>query len=170
MSEWIVGHFARLSLQERLFFACLGALLLPALLIWGLAFPAMERRDSASRALATVQAEQNWLAQIQIEYQRLARQAGDSPTSNSELVGLSGIETSLHAAGLREAIAELGNNADDVIALRFQNVDFVHLMSWLHTIAQEADYRILRLQLIQGEHLGEVVADIQLKQFAVASL
>lgn len=170
MNEWIGGHFSRLSLRERLLLFCLGGMLLPALLIWGLAYPSMERRDAAYHALLIVQAERNWLAQIQAEYVSLTRQENSISTPNPELAGLSGIETSLNAAGLRESIAELGNNADDVFTLRFQNVEFVHLMSWLQAMAQKADYSISRLQLSQGERPGEVAADIQLKQPSVVDL
>ncbi|WP_209427904.1 type II secretion system protein GspM [Pararhodobacter sp. SW119] len=155
---------SRQSIRARLLLICLGGFMLSTFFLLGIILPVAERREAAYRDLAEVQAERAWLEQMRVEHARLSQRVKDSTELKTGGVGLSGIETSLLVSGLWESVTELGNAAEDSIDLRFNEVDFVHLMSWLNRIELDAGYTVSRLQLTKGEHSGKVEAEMQLKQ------
>ena len=163
MSKLIVEFFARLGFHERIAFASLGGILSLAFIIIWVVLPFVERRDEAYRAMTNLRDERDWLAQIQLDYAEIAARENSPTEEKSELMGLSAIETSLRASGLRETIAELGTTAEDEISLRLRRVEFVRLMPWLQSIERDTGYSVIRLELFQGEKPGEVVAGIQMK-------
>ena len=163
MIESLAEGYRRLSARERILLVCFAGFLLPVAVFWGVALPLVERREAARDAVMVAHAEQEWLYQMRAERERFVAGAERPSASAIEPIRPSGIEASLIEAGLREAVAAFGTPADDVIALRFQTIGFVQLMSWLQVTEQESGYRLVRLQLTRGEQPGNVVAEVQLE-------
>lgn len=151
----------RLSPRERL----LLALSLPVLLLglgFALLLPLQERRLAAERGLQDALALEAWIAERVVEKQALNQ---GNPIIPAQPIGTHGLEQGLIEARLRPALSALSTEADGIIDLRFDRVDFLQLAQWLSAAHPEWGYRIdsFRLEALAApEDAGRIAAWISL--------
>ena len=163
-TDRLVGFLLGLSRRERWLLAVLALVVLPAGLVYGVALPLTERRAAAREAVAEARATELWVADQAVTYATLKRDAGEGRKTSraTDPIGISGIEASLRAAGLRTAASELANSADGGITLRFDEVRFTALAEWLSAQADGWGYDLAGFTFERGAREDVVAADLRL--------
>ncbi len=160
MTQRFIDMLLRLSPRERVLLGLLVAVVLPAL-IWMFAIaPLQARHTAALQAQSDIRALGGWVVDRAAEHARLSADAGPE---RMPPLGISGLEQSLVAAGLREAVSELGGQADGRIELRFDTVAFTDLAGWLSQSDPGWGYDITAFRLERGEEPGLVAVDLTLE-------
>lgn len=170
MSLRLIDYLLSLSQRERLLLG-LAALVAVLGLGLGLLLPLQERRHRAETTLTEALALEVWLRERIAEKQSLngafevksLGQALRQPLGQP--IGTSGIEQGLISARLRPALSALAAQADGVIELRFDRVDFTGLANWISSSHPAWGYRLdsFRLEALEGaENAGRIAAWITL--------
>lgn len=164
MTQRFIDMLLRLSPRERVLLGLLVAVVLPAL-IWMFAIvPLQARHAAALQAQNDIRALGGWVVDRAAEHARLSADAGvGAGSERMPPLGISGLEQSLVAAGLREAVSELGGQADGRIELRFDTVAFTDLAGWLSQSDPGWGYDITAFRLERGEEPGLVAVDLTLE-------
>lgn len=137
----LVDLALRLSQRERVLLGVMAGIALPVGIGLGVLLPLHEARVSAEATLTETTALQLWVTDRAAE----ARLMTASPTLVARTyapVGLSGLEEGLKSAKLRSALTELGTETGGIVLLRFDDVDFVRLATWLTSSHPEWGYEI----------------------------
>lgn len=158
LSAFLVTRSAR----ERWLLALVPVVVLPLGFGVLVALPLLEHRAAARAELAEALATRDWYQARQAEIAGLPLPAAAPEPGAVTPVGLSGIEDSLIAAGLRERIAMLANAQGDAVSMALRAVPFESLMAWIDTIRQTGGYRLTALQITRADTDGFVDAQLQL--------
>jgi general secretion pathway protein M len=160
MSGRLIDLLLRLSARERRLLALLALLALPAVLWLGLITPLQEARSRAFGQAAETRALGLWLVQRAGDQARLTR---PESARRAPPIGISGLEQSLVAAGLRGQVSRLGGTGDGRIELGFDAVEFDALAGWLSRSEPTWGYEIAALRLQRGAAPGQVAAELVLQ-------
>jgi type II secretory pathway component PulM len=160
MTARLIDMLLRLAPRERILLGLLVLVILPTGLWFGVLEPLAARRMQAQTALTEARALQDW---VQGRSQVMAALGQAENTGPRPPIGLSALESSLIAAGLREAISGLANGAEDEIELRFDVVEFSVLMDWLSAQDPVWGYDIAAFRLAETEEPGLVAAQVRLR-------
>ena len=161
MTERLIDRLLQLSRRERFLLVLMAVIVLPALAwLLGLA-PLNERRAAAERARQDSQSQALWVLDQAGEQAQLNAAPGAAGVATP--IGISGLEQSLVAAGLRQQVRELGGEGDGRMALRFDSVVFTELMGWLSNNDPTWGYDITNFRLQRGAEAGMVVAELTLQ-------
>lgn len=139
-------RLAQLSGRERILLALLMGVAVPLALAFLLVLPMLEAREAADRAAVEAEALRGWVAERveALPPEGLnAASVADSPPA----IGLSGLEQSLIAAGLRDRVAQLSDREDGGVELRFDPVPFAALAAWLADTTPGWRYRIATFRI-----------------------
>jgi len=150
------------SRRERGLLAVLVLGALPLGLWQGVAVPLTERQAAARAALAETRATELWVADRAVEHARLRHAAGGRKDRAAAPVGMSGIESALREAGLRDEVTELANTAGGGITLRFDAVRFSRLAAWLSDQSGQWGYDLDAFTFERGAREDVVAADLRL--------
>lgn len=120
--------------RERLLLLLLCVLGVPLALYFLAAEPLLNARAAATSAAAEASAMRDWVAR------QVAALPADTPDAAvaeapGAPIGLSGLESSLIEAGLRDRVAQLSNAQGGAVDLEFDAVPFEALIAWLHDIS-----------------------------------
>ncbi|MEO0773520.1 MAG: type II secretion system protein GspM [Pseudomonadota bacterium] len=128
MSGRLIDFLLRLAPRERVLLGLLFAVIVPLGLLFGVLLPLKDAKAEALADRTEAVAINLWVQERVEEYQSLksAPQTGPKPA-----MGTSGIEQSLIDAGLRGDISDLSQDSAGQITLRFDDVRFTRLMTWL---------------------------------------
>lgn len=161
LTDFLLGVSAR----ERLLLALLVLIALPLGVVYGLGLPLAERRVAMRAELAEARATELWVADQAVAFATLSRDAARNRQSDRAVaaIGISGIETSLRDAGLREAASELANTADGGITLRFDAVRFTRLAEWLSAQHDVWGYDLVGFTFERGSRADMVAAELRLE-------
>ncbi|UWQ93535.1 type II secretion system protein M (plasmid) [Rhodobacteraceae bacterium M382] len=164
MTQRFIDMLLRLSPRERALLGLLGAVVLPALIWMAVIAPLQTRHAAALQARSDIRALGSWVVGRTAEQVRLGGDMGGAAGSQRvPPLGISGLEQSLVAAGLRTAVSELGGQADGRIELRFDRVPFTDLAGWLSHSDPDWGYDITAFRLERGEEPGLVAVDLTLE-------
>ncbi len=157
----LVYALARLSERERLLLVLLGAVVVPAALVFALVLPLVEARDAARAAAQESTAVRAWVA----DRVRGLPAEGGAPvveTAATEPIGISAVEQGLVQAGLRGQVVDLSNRDDGGIDLALDAVAFEALIAWLAQASPDWGYRIAAFR-IERDAPGLVRASFELE-------
>ncbi|WP_417525317.1 type II secretion system protein GspM [Marinovum sp.] len=135
----LTDSLAALSGRERRLVGLLVGLALPLAAVFLLILPLVEARQAAMQRLAEARDLHLWVA-TQARLYPPAR-GSETPASARPDASMAGLEQSLVAAGLREAVTALSNQGADRVALRFERVSFDGFMRWFAALEATAGYR-----------------------------
>ncbi|MDU8925817.1 type II secretion system protein GspM [Alisedimentitalea sp. MJ-SS2] len=135
MIDWLVARTGR----ERGLLGVLFAILVPLGLILGVLLPLGERRAGAERALEEARMLNIWVAARAEEAAALGLVPVESAKEIAP-IGISALEQGLKQAGLWPYVSRLEARSEGGIALDFQEVEFVDLITWLQTVAPRWGY------------------------------
>lgn len=159
MTERLIDILLRLSARERALIVFLVVAVLPAALYLGWIRPLVDDRNAAQAAVQEAHALRVWVEERSAESLRLSLTLQGVETAP---IGVSGIEKSLVAAGLRSNLSELTRRGEEEILLRFDTVPFVDLGQWINTTSLSWGYDITGLRIERGEEPGLVAASLVL--------
>ena len=134
----MMGWLERRTGRERVLMALLALVVLPAGLYAGLMQPLAAERARAEAELAEAAALDAWVAARASE----AGPASAAPPPDPSPIGLSALEESLKAAGLWFQVERLEARAQGGVALDFESVSFVDLMTWMEEARPSWGYGI----------------------------
>ena len=166
MADRMIDLLLRLSPRERILLALMGAVLLPGALWLGVGEPLLARHAAAVEARHETQALGLWLVDRAAEQAQIAattqgaRAPGGADPANP--IGISGLEQSLVAAGLRPQVSELSAQSGGAVRLRFDAVQFTRLANWLSASDPGWGYDIAALRIERTDAPGAVAADLTL--------
>lgn len=141
MSARLIDLLLQLNRRERQSLAALAVILLLAL-VFALLLPLQERRQQAEAARGEALALQAWVQARVAEKAALDAAAPLPRGAAGAPAGLSGLEQGLKTAGLRSALSELGSEGGGAVTLRFEEVDFLRLATWLSSVHPGWGYSI----------------------------
>lgn len=156
----MIDMLLRLAPRERLLVGLLVGLVLPAALWISQGEPLLARRAAAFAALEEARALDTWVAAREAEALALAALGDVGPRA---AIGLSALEQSLIAAGLRNLVTDLSNRGAGGIELSFDAVEFEALVAWLSESDPGWGYDIADVRITRGEEPGIVSADLRLE-------
>lgn len=160
MIDRLLDMLLKLSPRERGLLGLMAGVAVPLGIGFAVLMPLQQARTAAEAARADALALQSWVADRSAEAQDLTRQ---EPEIQTKPIGLSGIEEGLIAANLRSDLRSIGTESGGVIALRFDNVDFVRLATWLSSAHPEWGYELQTLRLEEVGSPSRVQARIELR-------
>ncbi|WP_425099671.1 type II secretion system protein GspM [Tropicibacter sp. S64] len=149
MSGRLLDMLTALSPRERGLLGVMAGIVLPVGIGFAVLLPLHEAREQAEAARVEALALQDWVTARAAEAQTLSRSAPEA--KSYEPIGLSGIEEGLIAANLRGALTSIGTESGGVIALRFDEVDFIRLATWLSASHPDWGYSV---QSLRFEDIG----------------
>lgn len=130
--------------RERLLLAALALVVVPLALAFGVLQPLAQQRADSLHQAEEIRALQAWVQQRVAEKEQLVQ----NPTASiGAPIGTSGVEDSLRRANLRAAVSELSTGSEGQIALRFEQVDFVKVASWLGGAHPHWGYEITQMKI-----------------------
>lgn len=147
MSTRLIDLLLALTARERWLLTC-GALVLVLGLGYGVLLPLQTARHQAEARLENAHALETWIIARAQEKQSLTQ--GNSVSLAIEPlvpIGTSAVEQGLITARLRPALSALSTQGDGEIDLRFDQVDFIRLATWLSDAHPEWGYQISSIRL-----------------------
>ena len=163
MADRMIDLLLRLSPRERILLAMMGAVLLPGALWLGVGEPLLARHAAALEARREAEALGLWLVDRAAEQAQIAATTPGAPApGGADPIGISGLEQSLVAAGLRPQVSELSAQSGGGVRLRFDAVQFTRLANWLSASDPGWGYDIAALRLERTDAPGAVAADLTL--------
>ncbi|WP_425052957.1 type II secretion system protein GspM [Psychromarinibacter sp. S121] len=143
-------RLSQLSDRERILLALLAAVIVPLALLFLVAVPLLDARADARSAVTQAEDLRDWVA---------ARVADLPPTGLEETaaqdtpppMGLSTLEQSLVAVGLRESVTELANRESGRLEIAFGPVPFTDLIGWLAQVAPSWGYDVAAFRIERDE-------------------
>ncbi len=163
MMERLVTFLLGRAPRERWLLALLVLLILPVTLIFLWLLPQMDARAAAEQNLRTAENLRLWVAERVAEKAALDAALPDTPTGPVAAIGISGIEQSLIAAGLRDAVTRLANRDSGGVELGFDVVEFRALSDWLETQTTAWGYQIDAFRFDATDTPGSVAATFLLE-------
>lgn len=160
MSRRLIDMLMGLSGRERVLLGVGIGVVLPVVVVLGGLLPLQEQRSAAERAQTEAIALQEWVLARVGEKQALTRQ--NTPGKIGPPIGSAGIEEGLIAAQLRRSVSALGTVGQGGIELRFDQVDFLKLVTWLGSSHPGWGYEIAEFRLDASETSGVVAAWLSL--------
>ncbi|MEO0370775.1 MAG: type II secretion system protein GspM, partial [Pseudomonadota bacterium] len=159
MSGRLIDFLLRLAPRERWLLALLFALVVPLGLLFGVLLPLKDAKANALTDRTEAVAINLWVQERVGEYQSLnsAPRTGPQPA-----MGTSGIEQSLIEAGLRGDISDLSQDSAGQITLRFDDVRFTRLMTWLSETEPGWGYDVTQFRIEAVPEPANVAATLTL--------
>lgn len=143
MSARLIDFLLSREPRERLLLAALILVVLPLALVFGLLLPMKENQFKTQRDYQEALQIRDWLEARVVEKNHLMQ----APRLQfNAAIGTSGIEESLKAANLRDAVSELSAGAGGSIEIQFDQVDFLRLANWLSRVHPAWGYQIESLR------------------------
>lgn len=162
----MIGRFVdlalRLSKRERVLLGFMVGVALPAGIGFGVLLPLHENRLAAEAGLTETAALQLWVMDRAAEARKLTA-APSRDVQSYAPIGLSGLEEGLKTAKLRSALTELGTETGGIVLLRFDDVDFVRLATWLTSSHPDWGYQITSYRFETINKPSRVSARIELQ-------
>lgn len=146
--------------RERWLIALLMGIVVPVGLIAAVAQPMAAARTAALAELDSARDLADWVAERRAVLPPLP--AARTAVANVDPIGISGIEASLVAAGLRPAVASLSNAPDGGISLRFESVQFSLLMPWVDDTEALSGYVLSAFRIAALDRPDLVQAELEL--------
>lgn len=147
--------------RERLLLLLLCVLGLPLALYFLAAEPLLNTRAASMRAAAEASAMRDWVARQVAALPADAPDAAEADSSGAP-IGLSGLESSLVEAGLRDRVTQLSNAQGGAVDLEFDAVPFEALIAWLHDMSGGWGYDVAGFRIVRGAQ-GLVTAGFTLE-------
>lgn len=157
----LTDSLAALSGRERRLVGLLIGLALPLAAVFLLILPLIEARQAASQRMAEARDLHLWVATQARLYPPSER--AETPAGARPDASMAGLEQSLVAAGLREAVAALSNQGADRVALRFERVGFDGFISWFAALDETTGYRPESFTIEAAGTPGHVAAALVLE-------
>ncbi len=152
-----------LSQRERWLLAGLFGLALPVAVVFFWVIPLLDARTKAAAELQEALKLRQWVGARAVDMAALdAPATAQEPERNRVPIGLSGIEESLKAAGLRDAVSRLANREAQGIELRFDRVGFRQLTDWLEATQPRWGYVLQGFRFERSDTPGMVSAEFLL--------
>ncbi|MGH1414386.1 MAG: type II secretion system protein GspM [Pelagimonas sp.] len=159
----IVDFVLPLSRRERVSLGLMMALAVPAGVWFGVLLPLSQSRVAADATLQDTAALHSWVENRRAEAQKLRAIPSADPVKTFTPVGLSGLEEGLNSANLRPSLSELGTEAGGIVLLRFNDVDFVRLATWITSSHPDWGYEIRSYRFETLDVPSRVSAKIELQ-------
>lgn len=154
---------ATLSRREQILLGLMAGVALPAGLAVGALLPLQEQRQAAEQSVDDSMALYQWVLDRSAEANLLTTETTDEPLKAYEPVGMSGLEDGLRRAKLWSSLTELGAETQNGVLLRFDDVDFIRLATWLTSSHPEWGYTIKSYQFQAKDAPSRVSARIELQ-------
>ncbi len=161
----LARYLAHSTPAARRLLALLAGVFVPLLLIFAVALPLVDARTRTARALAEAEAVHRWVhdqAAALPPAAFSAEAAAPPPEAASGPIGISALEASLVAAGLRDRVARLANQQDGTVEIDFDAVPFRAVTDWLEANAATWGYGFARLDIERADQPGHVTARLDL--------
>ncbi len=160
MSGRLIDLLLRLAPRERWLLGILFAIVLPMGLLFGVLVPLNDAKANALADRTEAVAINLWVQERVGQYQSLksSPQSGPQPA-----MGTSGIEQSLINAGLRGDISDLSQDSAGQITLRFDDVRFTRLMTWLSETEPGWGYDVTQFRIEAVPEPANVSASLTLE-------
>lgn len=159
MSARLIDFLLARSPRERALLALLVAGVLPLALVFGLLLPLRAGQQAALEARTQAVAMNLW---VQDRARELAALDAAPRAGPQAAVGMSGIEETLIAAGLRAAVSDLGQDSRGQVSLSFEEVRFTRLMGWLSEVTPGWGYDVAAFRIEAGPVPASVTASFTL--------
>lgn len=164
--EGVLRQAAGLRRRERGLIVLLFLAALPLALWFGVITPQHANRAAARVALSDAAALRDWVAaqsaatagRAAPDSARAAQAAGPGPAP----IGISGLEQSLVATGLRGDVTRLADQGDGTILLGFERVRFLALTDWLTALVPSWGYEVAGFRFERGDAPDTVAAEFRL--------
>lgn len=154
----LIDLLLSLNSRERGLLALLAVTAVLGLVFGGL-LPLYEQRQSAEIAQHEARALEAWVVDRIAEKSTLTE---GTSTIYPNPIGLSSIEQGLISAQLRPQLSALTRQDDNGLTLRFDQVDFLRLASWLSAVHPAWGYHFKNFRLEALEQPGQIAAWIEL--------
>ena len=139
-------RLSQLSDRERILLALLAAVIVPLAVLFLVAMPLLGARAEARADVAEAEAMRDWVA-ARVTDLPPSGLSGPGLPDTAPPMGLSALEQSLVAAGLRDSVTELANRDGGGIELGFGPVPFTDLIAWLANVAPGWGYDVAAFRL-----------------------
>lgn len=163
MSQALIRLLGRCAPRERILLALLVLVVAPVALWLGVLAPLGEARRAAETRVAEATALQAWVQARVGEYTALApsRPTG-SEAADTGPVGASAVEQTLIDARLHAWLKSFDTDDDGGIRLRFEDVVFEELMTWISAQDPDWGYEITTLAIQETSAPGLSIISLQL--------
>lgn len=156
--EWHAG----LELRERRAVNIGGAALVFAIFYFGIWSPFLNRVDNLRTRIT---GDQKTLAWMQEADQKIKQLSGTTSVSDRQMTPvtlLAFLQTQVNQAGMRDALKEMKQAANDSIQMQFKNVSFDQLITLLMTVLKNSHVTVTQFSATAEKTPGMVNADILL--------
>lgn len=162
MWDNLIQYLAGRTRRERWLLGLLVFVALPMAAVYLAVLPMAQTREEARRSVSEAQALEAWVAVQATQYAARTAAVVEETAPVAGPIGISGIEKSLVAAGLRGDVSELANNGSGGITLRFDEVRFTVLMDWIASVSEAWGYSMTGFSFDRGEREDVVAAELRL--------
>lgn len=152
-----------LSRRERILLGLLAGVALPAGIWFGVLLPLQETRETSRATLNDTKALYQWVVDRSHEANQLRPSEAADTVKTYVPIGLSGLEEGLRKVKLWSALTELGTERDGIVSLRFDEVDFIRLATWLSSSHPEWGYVVISYQFDASPTPSRVSARVELR-------
>lgn len=160
----LASTIAQLSLRERWLLAACVLVILPIGLAQLVALPLQEAHGQARNALQDARLLGAWTqARHDEALELMDQQTAGGSTTPVPPIGTSGLEQSLSQAGLRNTLTRLADREGNVVELRFEQVEFTALTTWLDEVQDSWGYGIRSYRFEKTDIPGIVTVDFALR-------
>lgn len=149
--------------RERWLMAGLVGLALPLAVVMLWVFPLLETRAAAQAEVTAARDLRLWVGERVAEKAALDAELPALGAETPAALGISGIEQSLIAAGLRDQVTRLANRDGGGIELGFDAVEFRALSDWLDQTTTAWGYDIDSFRFDATDRAGTIAASFLLQ-------
>lgn len=151
--------------RARALLAVLFLVFVPLLAVFALILPLAEARRDAARAVTQAEALHMWVYSQAAALPAAAFGAAPDPApeATAGAVGISRLEQTLVAAGLRDRVGRLSNRRDGTVEIGFDAVPFRELTGWIAANSGNWGYGFAAFSVERGATSGEVSAVLELE-------
>lgn len=149
--------------RERWLMAGLAGLVVPLAVVMLWVLPLLETRATAQAGVTAARDLRLWVGERVAEKAALDAHLPAAGAQAPAALGISGIEQSLIAAGLRDQVTRLANRDGGGIELGFDAVEFRPLSDWLDQTTQSWGYDIDSFRFDATDRAGTIAASFLLQ-------
>ena len=159
MSARLIDFLLAREPRERWLLAVLAIVIVPLGLVFGVLLPLYQSQEEALAARTEAVAMNLWVQDRALDLERL-RQIPE--TGQRPAIGMRGIEEGLISAGLRDAVSDLSQDSSGRVSLRFEQVRFTRLMTWITETEPGWGYDLQTFRIEAAPVSGDVEASMTL--------
>lgn len=156
--EW----YAQLETRERRAFNVGSTALVLAIFYFGIWSPFLNRVDGLRDTIVNEQKTLAWMQDADLKIKSLASENSGDRQALTPVTLLALLQTRINQAGMKDALKQMKQAANDSIQLQFKNVSFDQLIKLLISVIKANHVTISQFSATAESAPGKVSADIML--------